>query len=239
MRGGWQTTRSGLIAAAVSYTVGTRIPIGPRAALGELCKAYWPPVYTFVRRSGYSPHDARDLVQGFFTRVLERNYLKSFDPQHSRFRNWLLGALKHFLANEWRRGRTLKRGGRAVVVSIDEVDAEACYVHEPVDLLTPERLYERRWALTVLERVMGKLAQEYTRRNKREQFERLKGFLVDESLPYKVLADELGEKEGTLRQQVKRLRECYDELLHAEIKCTVQRSADVEHERRCLSAALS
>jgi RNA polymerase sigma-70 factor (ECF subfamily) len=228
---GWQTTRESLIAAAASDA---------RAAMAELCKAYWLPVYTFVRRSGHSPHDAQDLVQSFFTRVLlERNDLASFDPRLGRFRNWLLVALKHFLANESRRGRTVKRGGRTVVVSIDDAFAEERYANEPVDLLTPERLYERRWALTVLERVMGRLAQEYARRDRRERFEHLRGFLVGDEPSYKALAEELGEAEGTLRAQVKRMRDRYRELLHAEIKDTVPRSDDVENERRYLCAALS
>ena len=228
---GWPITRESLIAAAAADT---------RAAMTELCKAYWLPVYAFVRRSGYGPHDAQDLVQGFFTRILvERNELTSFDPRLGRFRSWLLAALKHFLANELRRSRTLKRGGRTVVVSIDETFAEERYANEPADPATPERLYERRWALTVLERVMGRLEWEYARRDRRDRFERLKGFLIGEEPSYRALAGELGEAEGTLRAQVKRMRDRYRELLHAEIEHTVEGAGDVEDERRYLYAVLS
>ena len=227
------STRGSLIAAAAGLTPGTR------AALAELCKLYWPPAYAFVRRSGRSPDDALDLTQSFFARVLEHNDLASFDPRRGRFRSWLLGALKHVLANERRHAAAQRRGGGVDMLSIDAVDAEHRYAREPADRLTPERAYERRWALTVLERVLGRLEQEQAAQGKHERFERLKGFLVGDEPSYEALADQLGEAAGTLRVQAHRLRRRYRDLLREEIADTVEGPADVDDELRHLLAALS
>jgi RNA polymerase sigma factor (sigma-70 family) len=209
-----------------------------RAALAELCALYWLPVYAFVRRSGHGPENARDLTQSFFMRILEHNDLASADPQRGRFRNWLLGALKHFLANDRRREHTQKRGGGSIVLSIDVVAEEDRYLHEPADSLTPERVYEHRWALTVLEHVMNRLEREYAKQGKRERFEKLKPFLVGDEPPYETLAAELGEAAGALRQQVFRMRRRYRDLLREEISNTVATPADVDDELRSLFAAL-
>ncbi len=232
---GFRTTRWSLIAAAAGLTAETR------TALAELCELYWPPVYAFVRRTGRSTDDARDLTQSFFARILEHNDLTRFDPRRGRFRSWLLGTLKHFLSNDARRERAQKRGGDAVVLSIEALEAEGRHEHEHghADLLTPERIYERRWALTVLERVLGKLEQEHAKEDRHARFERLKGFLIGDEPAYEDLAGELGEEAATLRVQVHRLRRRYRDLLRAEIAETVDQSADVDDELRHLLAALS
>jgi RNA polymerase sigma factor (sigma-70 family) len=189
-------------------------------AMSELCQIYWPPVYAFVRKRGSNPDDAMDLTQGFFAKLLEGNHLARFDPERGRFRYWLLTSLKNFLADESRNARTQKRGGNAVVVSIDLHDAEDRYAHEPVDTLTPEQMYERRWAITLLERVMERLKQHYAKTNKLERFESLRGFLVDDTQSYDVLGETLGETPDALRRQVHRMRLRYRGLL---------RDAIVEH----------
>jgi RNA polymerase sigma factor (sigma-70 family) len=231
--GKFPTTRWSLIVAAAGTSAGRR------AALAELCKLYWPPAYAFVRRSGHGPEDALDLTQSFFARMLEHNDLASFDPQRGRFRSWLLGALKNFLANERRHAQAQKRGGGAALLPIDALDAERRYAREPADLLTPERVYERRWALTLLEHVLGRLEQEHAAQDKGERFERLKGFLVGDEPSYEALASQLGESAGALRVQVHRLRRRYRDLLRDEIAETVEDPAGVDDELRHLLAALS
>lgn len=230
----FRTTRWSLIAVAG----GGGMPSETRAALAELCALYWPPVYSFVRRRGHGPDDALDLTQGFFTRILEHNDLASADPQRGRFRSWLHSALKNYLANEWRRECAQKRGGGTVVLSIDAIAAERRYAGEPADLLTPEQVYERRWALTVLDHVMNRLKWEYAEQGKREQFEKLQPFLVGDKPSYESLAGELGEAAGTLRQQVFRMRRRFHDLLREEISDMVATSADIDDELRSLLAAL-
>lgn len=229
----FRTTRWSLVAAAAELTPGTR------AALAELCELYWPPVYTFVRRSRHDPQDALDLTQSFFARILEHNNLASTDPQRGRFRNWLLAALKHFLANEWRRARAQKRGGGVTVLSIGATDDDSRHAHDPADSLTPEHMYERRWALTLLDHVMETLEREYATQGKREWFEQLKSHLVGDEPSYEALARKLGKASGTLRVQVHRLRRRFRDLLRAEITGTVEAADDVDDELRNLFAALS
>jgi RNA polymerase sigma factor (sigma-70 family) len=225
------TTCWGLIATAAGETAAAQ------PALAELCAIYWPPVYAFVLRTGRGREDALDLTQGFFTRILEHNDLATADPRRGRFRAWLLGALKHFMANEARRARAQKRGGGRVF-AIDDVTAESC----DTDLacsITPTHLYARRWALTVLEHVLGKLEQEQAAEEKhRKRFELLKSSLVGCDLDYDALAEEVGQPAATLRVQVHRLRRRYHELLREEISRTVDTPADVEEEIRYLLAAL-
>lgn len=226
-------TRWSSIAAAAGMTNETR------TALSELCKLAWPSVYGFLRRSGYGPDDAQDLTQSFFTWILEHNDLATLDARWGRFRSWLLGALRNFLTNERRRSQALKRGGGIAVLSLDAIDAENRYKYDPADLLTPELMYERRWALTILGRVMARLEQEYTEQDKRKLFRRLMDFLVRDDPPYEGLAAELGEKPVTLRVQVHRLRRRYRDLLRDEIANTVELPADIDDELRNLLAALS
>lgn len=210
-------------------------------ALAELCQTYWYPLYAYIRRRGSNPLEAEDLTQGFFERLLEKHYLNGLTPGMGRFRSFLLTALQHFLANEWDRAQTKKRGGRAVIVSLDEQDAEKRYELEPVEKVTPETLFERRWALTVLERVLARLREEFVAREKAELFEHLKGFLLGDqpSGSYGEVAALTGLKEGTLKVAVHRLRRRYGDLLRAEIAETVHDPAEVESEVRHLISVLS
>jgi RNA polymerase sigma-70 factor (ECF subfamily) len=210
-----------------------------RTALAELCRIYWPAVYAFARRSGHAPHDALDLTQSFFVRVLERNWLASADPRRGTFRGWLFVTFKHFAYNEWRRARAHKRGGTAVVFSIDAADAEGRYAHEPVELVSPEDLYHRRWAISVLAHVAEQLEHELASSEHPERFARLQRFLVGDEPSYQELARELGAPVGTLRVQVHRLRRRYRALLRETIAETVADPADVEDELRALFTALS
>jgi RNA polymerase sigma-70 factor (ECF subfamily) len=211
-----------------------------RDALSSLCQLYWYPLYAFTRRQGHPPEDSRDLVQGFFTRLLEKNDLAAVDPQRGRFRSWLLASLKHYLANEWDREQAQKRGGGQTFISIDSEAAEGLYGLEPSHELTPERLYERRWALTLLEHVLATLANECAQLGKQALFERLRGTLAGDSeqVAYPRVAEELGMSPGAVKVAAHRLRGRYRELLRAEISQTVERPEDVDDEIRLLLAAL-
>ena len=209
-------------------------------ALEELCQAYWQPIYAFVRREGHSPEDAQDLTQEFFARLLQKNYLQAVDRSKGRFRSFLLASVKHFLANEWDKARAQKRGGQKVVVPIDGVSAETSYAVEPVERLTPEKIFERRWALTLLNAVMAELRVEYQREGKTALFEELKPTLTgDGQLPgYAELARRLRTSEGAVKVAAHRLRRRYRELLRAEIAQTVTSPEEVDEEIRALFAAL-
>lgn len=210
-------------------------------ALAALCESYWYPLYVFVRRSGYSPQDAQDLTQEFFVRLLARNYLAAADRRRGRFRSFLLGAMKHFLANEARRKRAQKRGGLRPVVSLDFPSGENRYSQiEPADNLTPERVFQRRWALTLLDLVLGRLRQEYCAAGKLELFDRLKPFIAagPPKPAYAALAKELDMTEGALKVAAHRLRRRYRELLKEEIVRTVDGPETVEDELRELLAVL-
>lgn len=212
-----------------------------RAALEKLCRTYWYPLYAFVRRRGRSAHDAEDLVQGFFAICLEKNYLGAAEQAKGRFRSFLLLALKRFLANEWEKTRTLKRGGGQVSISLDSLTAEQRYALEPADRLSADKLFERRWALTLLDQVVTRLREEQAQAGKLDQFEQLKECLtaVERGTPYATLATRLGMSEGAVKVTVHRLRQRYRELLEEEIANTVASPAEVEEERRHLLAALS
>lgn len=204
-------------------------------ALEELCCTYWYPLYAFVRKQGCSPHDAQDLTQAFFERLIEKNYLDDVAREKGRFRSFLLAALKHFLSNEWDRLRAQKRGGGHVIVSIDD-EAEDRYRLEPADDLTPERLYERRWALTLLERVLVQLREEFARQDKSDQFEILKVYLTPSASPppQAETARKLSMTEDALKVAIHRLRKRYRELVRAEISDTVSSPEEVEDEIRHL-----
>lgn len=211
-----------------------------RNALEELCLAYWPPIYAFVRRAGHRPHDAEDLTQAFFARLLEKNWLAAADRSRGRFRSFLLTALKHFLANEWDRAQAEKRGGGAVFLTMDTALAESCLAGEAEGALTPEKLFDRRWALTLLEQVLQRLRDEYRGEGKQDLFAELKPTLTEASreVPYARLADRLQMSEGAVKVAVHRLRRRYRELIRALIAETVSRPEDVEDELRNLFAAL-
>ncbi|HEV2207756.1 MAG TPA: sigma-70 family RNA polymerase sigma factor [Verrucomicrobiae bacterium] len=209
-------------------------------ALEQLCATYWPPIYSFLRRQGYSPHDSEDLTQEFFARLLQKNSLGAVDRAKGRFRSFLLASLKHFLANEWDKAKAQKRGGGKVLLSVDAGKAETSYRVEPVELLTPDKIYERRWALTLLERVLNLLRSEYAAHGKPELFQQLKGTLSGDSPSesYAVLAQRLGASEGAIKVAVHRLRQRYRDLLRAEIAQTVSSPEEIEEEIRALFAAL-
>ena len=209
-----------------------------RAALAELCRAYWYPLYAFVRRSGHSPEEAEDLTQEFFARLLEKDWLAGVDRAKGRFRAFLLAAMKHFLANEWRRTQTQKRGGGTIAVPLDAEERYAC---EPVDAFTPETLYERRWALTVIENVFAALRTEMEKVGKRELFETLKDLLSPDArhISYAEAGARLGLGEDAVKMTIYRLRKRYRDLLRAHIAATVGTSGEIDAEIRDLFRVFS
>src|SRR5262245_22758504 len=212
-----------------------------RQALAALCQKYWYPVYAFVRGRGYDPEQSKDLTQGFFALLIEKNYLLDADPKRGRFRFFLLAAVKHFLANERDRMNALKRGGGQVPVSIDVTEADAWHMLTAVEQATPESLYERRWALSLLENVISKLRAEFADAGKANEFDRLLVFLKgdSESARYDTLAEEMGISAGALRMSVHRMRRRYRSLLRAEIAESVCRPEEVDEELRFLLSILS
>jgi len=212
-----------------------------RDALETLCRTYWHPIYAFVRRQGHSPHDAQDLTQEFFARFLEKNYLDGVDRAKGRFRSFLLTCLKHFLANEWDKAGAQKRGAHPILIPINVQSAETSWGLEPAESMTAEKLFERRWALTLLEQVLARLRAEYTRDGKARTFEQLKSTLSGErrSVPYAEISARLGISEGAVKVAVHRLRQRYRQLLREEIAHTVSGPDQVEDEIRALFAALA
>jgi RNA polymerase sigma-70 factor (ECF subfamily) len=210
-----------------------------RSALVSLCENYWYPLYAYLRRRGYPAHQAQDLTQEFFMRVLEGRYLDRADPEKGRFRSFILTSLKFFVADEDDRDRAQKRGG-GKVEPLEFPSGEQRYQREPAHDETPDRIFERRWALTVLDRVVGKLRDEFAQHGRPEHFERLKVFLLGQpDTPYAALARELNTSEGALKVAIHRLRKRYRELFRQEIADTVADPADVEPELRFLAAALT
>jgi RNA polymerase sigma factor (sigma-70 family) len=210
-----------------------------RSSLVALCESYWYPLYAYLRRRGYPADQAQDLTQDFFVRLLEGRYLDRADPEKGRFRSFLLTSLKFFVADEEDRRRAQKRGGGAVV-SLEFSSGEARYQREPAHDETPERLFERRWALAVLDRVVEKLRAEFVLHGRPEHFQRLKVFLLGQSdAPYAALAREVNTSEGALKVAIHRLRKRYRELFRQEIADTVADPAQVESELRFLAAVLT
>jgi len=212
-----------------------------RDALANLCQIYWYPLYAYVRRRGHSPEDAQDLTQEFFARLLERNWLGHADQQKGRFRSFLLSAMNHFLADEWDRARAQKRGGGAMLVPFQFNTAETRYGHEPSDDVTPEQNYERRWALTVLDKVLQRLRAEYEQEDRADFFAALHPSLVGEGVdqPYAELAVKLGVTEGAVKTAAYRLRQRFRQLLRDEIAQTVAEPGEVDEELRHLVAVLA
>src|SRR6202049_405521 len=210
-----------------------------RSALVSLCEGYWYPLYAYVRRRGYPPDQAQDLTQEFFIRVLEGRYLDRADPEKGRFRSFILTSLKFFVADEEDRQRAYKRGG-GMVVSLELSSGEERYQREPAHDETPERIFERRWALSVLDTVVQQLRNEFVHHGGPERFDRLKVFLLGQSdAPYAALAREMNTSEGALKVAIHRLRKRYRELFRQEIADTVADPAEVESELRYLAAALT
>lgn len=209
-------------------------------ALAELCGDYWYPLYAYVRRQGRDADEARDLTQAFFARLLETHGLRTADPTRGRFRSFLLTSMKRFLTSEWRRQVAEKRGGGVPTLSLDYDDAEQRYRVEPGDDLTPEAVYERRWALGLLDRAVTELQAQYEARGQGPLFEALKGFLGHDptGLPYSELAPRLGQSEGALRTAASRLRSRWRDRLLELVAETVRDGDSVEDELRSLLAAL-
>jgi RNA polymerase sigma factor (sigma-70 family) len=211
-----------------------------REALSQLCESYWPPLYGFARRNGYSVEQAQDLTQSFFARFLEKHDVKAADPHRGRFRSFLLGSFKHFLANEYDREHTSKRGGGHVFIALEVEGAEARYAAEPADTLTPEAVFERQWAQGMLDRAVGTLRAEFAGTGKERMFEHLEGFLYGEKeAGYGDLARVLGTTEGAIKVTVHRLRRRFRDVLRADITATVSDDSEIDDEIRYLLAALS
>jgi RNA polymerase sigma factor (sigma-70 family) len=210
-----------------------------RSALISLCENYWYPLYAYLRRRGYPADQAQDLTQEFFVRVLEGRYLDRADPERGRFRSFILTCLKFFVADQEDCNRAQKRGG-GVVVPLEFDSGEDRYQREPAHGETPERIFERRWALAVLDRVVGRLRNEFVLHGRPEHFERLKVFLLGQSdAPYAELARDMNTSEGALKVAIHRLRKRYRELFREEIADTVADPAEVESELRFLVAVLT
>jgi RNA polymerase sigma-70 factor (ECF subfamily) len=211
-----------------------------RDAMARLCQMYWYPLYVFVRRQGHQPSDAQDLTQAFFTRLLDKHALEHVDRAKGRFRSFLLGSLKNFLANEWDKAHAQKRGGGQQVISLDHDAAETWYGLEPSHDLSPDRIFERRWALTLLEQVLTRLREEYAD-GRSELFEELKATLTAESssASYASIAERLGMTEGAVKVASHRLRQRYRELTRLEIAQTLTSEDDVDDELRYLMGVLS
>jgi len=208
------------------------------AALEQLCRTYWYPLYAYVRRRGYGPEDAQDLTQEFLTRLLAIHALGAVHPAKGRFRSFLLASLNHFLANEWDKTRAQKRGGGQTVISLD--DAEARYRNEPSEEMSPERIFERQWALTLLAQVTARLQEDYQLAGKGEVFDALQVYLTGEKglPPYRETADQVGLSLDAIKKAVERLRRRYGELLREQIAHTVTNPIEVDEEIRYLRSVL-
>lgn len=231
----FDTTRWSVIAAARGTD-----PEAARAALSTLCDAYWYPLYAFIRRWGADPEAARDLTQGFFASLLERRDIEQVRPERGRFRTFLLASAKHFLLNEAARRRAAKRGGGVSLLPLTFDEAEGRYQVEPADLMTPETLYERRWALTIVERVIAAVQAKWQKAGRGTEFDVLKTSLLGEGPPggYAAAAQMLGTSEGAVKVAVHRLRKAFRTELRAAIAETVSDPADVDEELKYLERAL-
>jgi len=232
----FRTTRWGVILAA-----GGGDTEEAREALATLCGIYWYPLYAFARRKGLDPEAAADLVQGFFTQLLEKRALASVDRAKGKFRSFLLASCSHYLCNRSDHDRAAKRGGGRVPIAIDRLDAEGRYHREPAHELTAERLFERQWAITLLDRTLGRLEGEMAAAGKSLQLEALRPALLADAqrVPYADIAADLGLSAEAARAAASRLRRRYRELLREEVAGTLKDPADVDDEVRALFSALA
>jgi RNA polymerase sigma factor (sigma-70 family) len=229
------TTRWSLVSQARYDEAGTTLA---REALGELCRVYWYPLYAFVRSRGYSADDAQDLTQAFFAKILETDGLASADRGRGRFRSYLLGAMKHFLSNEWQRAKAEKRGGQVRFIDWDPAAVETRYVEAARLEEDPERLFDREWALESVGSALRKLRREMSKAGKTVSFDALEGTLTGDSPPLREIAARLNMSEGAVKVAVHRLRRRYRELLRATIAETLGDAADLDDEMRYLAAVL-
>jgi RNA polymerase sigma factor (sigma-70 family) len=211
-----------------------------QAALEKLCRTYWRPIFAFLRRQGFRPDEAEDITQGFFAQLLERRSFEAVRKEKGRLRSYLLGALKYFLTDERRRAQAIKRGKGQQIIPLEELRADERIQMEPADPMTAEMIYERRWALTVLERVLSRLKDEYKTAGNAALFDSLKQLLPDEpgSPSQAEIAARLGMTENAVRQAFYRFRQRYQSLLREEIANTVATPGDIEDELRHLIIVL-
>lgn len=231
----FETTRWSVVLAARGSD-----PERAKAAMSTLCGQYWFPLYAFLRSRRHSPEEAEDLTQGFFAHLLEKESLRHVDPGRGRFRGFLLASCKNYVADQRTRGQAKKRGGGEVPLSLDREDAEGRLRYEPIDDLTPERIFERQWALAVIERALANLRERYESAGKAEHFDVMKVFLSGEKrpMPHSEVAERLGLSELAVKVAVHRLRKRFRDSLHDEIAQTVSGESEVDDELRALYAAL-
>lgn len=230
------TTQWSLVLAA-----GKECHVQRKTALSQLCQTYWMPLYSYARRQVSDAHQAQDLTQAFFERLLEKNFAAEADPQRGRFRAFLITSFKHFLSKERDRQRTVKRGGRQSILSLDFESGDSYVATQPATNLTPEQIFERQWAITLLDRVLGRLEREQERAGKASQFHLLKNSMISQSdrVSYAALAHELGMTESAARMAASRLRSRYRDLLRDEISQTVATGEDIDDEIRHLFATFA
>jgi RNA polymerase sigma factor (sigma-70 family) len=226
---------------SVVLAAGDSSSVQHNQALSTLCQTYWYPLYAYLRRHGYDRHQAEDYTQAFFSQMLEKHYLRRVEPKPGKFRSFLLVALKRFIADQRARAKTIKRGGAHQILSLNIESAESQYIHEPACDLSPEKLFEKSWALTVLEKVMNRLENELASMHKQKLFNAIKIYLAGEigSVPYRDVAAGLDMKEGAVKAIVYRLRRRYREILRDEIAQTVKTRDQVDEEIRDLFIALT
>jgi RNA polymerase sigma-70 factor (ECF subfamily) len=231
----FQTTHWSLVLAA-----GHRSSSRSNDALAALCRTYWYPLYAYVRRRVRDVDEAQDLTQEFFSQLLEKNLFAVAHPERGKFRAFLLTSFKNFLANEWDKAKALKRGGGKAPIPLDFQSGESRFSLEPIDDLTPDRLYDKQWVLTLLKHVLGQLREESIRAGKEQPFEHLKVFITGEAAPggYAEAAVKLGMTEGAAKVAAHRLRQRYRALLRDEIAQTVAEPSEVDDEIRSLFATL-
>lgn len=209
-------------------------------ALASLCETYWYPLYAFARRRGLGSTEAMDATQAFFAQMLEKDYLRAADQQRGRFRSFLLTMFKRFLINEHDRETALKRGGGQNIVSLNADEAESRYRLEPQDSTTPEQIYERRWAITLLDRVLQRLKEDYHAKDKADLFDQCQVYLTgtSDAASYAVVGERLEMGEGAVKVAVHRLRQRYRELLQEEVAQTLEADGDIEEELAALLTAV-
>ena len=234
---GWFTTTHWSVVLMAAHGAAP----GAEAAMERLCRTYWYPLYSYVRRRGYSAEDGQDLTQEFFARLIEKNDIGHVGPAKGKFRSFLLSALNHFLANEYDRARAQKRGDGQVPISLDAAAAEGMFGLEPVCDLTPEKIFEQRWAATLLDRAFARLREEYTHAQKQPLFDELNSFLAENAASgdYQPVATRLNMAPGTVAVAVHRLRQQYRNCVRLEVAHTVASPADLEDEMRHLFAVLA